>query len=82
MVRSRIVPQKTVEGLWGQIKRLSNNFSGLYFNILENVEKDGIKSEDYINDWLCYFLLLRDLKRKCHGDIEKFNYVNNIFKIN
>ena len=60
----------TVEGLWGQIKRLSNNFSGLNFNILENVEKDGIKSEDYINDWLCYFLLLRDLKRKCHGDRE------------
>ena len=27
----------TVEGLWGQIKRLPNNFSGLNFNILEKV---------------------------------------------
>ena len=37
----------TIEGLQGQIKRLSNNFTGLNFNILENVEKDGIRSEDY-----------------------------------
>ena len=48
----------TVEGLWSQIKRLSNNFAGLNFSILENIEKEGIQSEDYINDLLCYYLFL------------------------
>ena len=71
----------TVEGLWGQIKRLSNNFAGLNFSILENIEKEGIKSEDYINGWLSYYLFLRDLKRKKFSENNKFNYLNNILKI-
>ena len=61
----------TVEGLWDQIKGLSNNFAGLNFSILENIEKEGIQSEDYINDWLCYYLFLRDLKRKTFSENDK-----------
>ena len=70
-----------IEGLWGQIKRILNNFLGLNFTILANVENEGIKSEDYINDWLCYYLFFPDLKRKKFGDFDKFKYLNDILKI-
>ena len=54
----------TVEGLWACIKRITNNFSGLTFNTLSNVESEGINAFDYIDDWLCYGLFMRDLNRK------------------
>ena len=68
-------------GLWDQIKRLSNNFAELNFSILVNIKKEGIKSEDYINDRLSYYLFLRDLKRKNFSENDKINYLNDILKI-
>lgn len=59
-----LFPTNNLKGLWGQIKRLSNNFSGLNFDILANVEKDIINIEDYIKDWFYYYIFSGDLKRK------------------
>ena len=54
---------KTIEGLCGKIKRFSNNFAGLNYLYYLNIEKEGIQSEYYIHDWLCYYLFLQYLKR-------------------
>ena len=37
----------TVEGLWSQFKRLSNNFSGLTLNMIEKMEYNGINVKNY-----------------------------------
>ena len=34
----------TVGGLWSTIKRINNNFSGITFNVLEEITKNGGKS--------------------------------------
>ena len=72
----------TVEGLWACIKRITNNFSGLTFNTLSNVENEGINSSDYIDDWICYGLFIRDLNRKNLNEDESRNYLYEILKIN
>ena len=33
------------------LKGFTNNFRGLTFNTLSNVESEGIESSDYIDDW-------------------------------
>ena len=72
----------TVEGLWSCIKRLSNNFSGLNFHNLSKLEKEGINSKDYIDDWLCYSLFLREIERKKLNEVESREYLLDILKIN
>ena len=66
----------TVEGLWGQIKRLCNDFSGITFNLLDKVEKTGINPRDYLDDWICWAIFLRDC------ELNKLNKINKILKIN
>ena len=53
----------TVEDLWSCLKRLSNQFSGITFDTLDKLEKDGKNPSDYIDDWIYYFLFLRDINR-------------------
>ena len=71
----------TVEGLWSCIKLLSNIFSGLNFHNLNILEKEGINSNDYINDWLCYSLFLRSRMKKLN-EIESLKYLSGLLKIN
>ena len=54
----------TVEGLWSTIKRINNNFSGLSFNILDDITKNGGNPSDYIDDWICFSLFFRDVKMR------------------
>ena len=68
----------TVEGLWACIKRITNNFNGLNFNILSNIEKEGINASDYIDDWLCYALFIRDVNRKNLNEDEARNFLYDI----
>lgn len=49
----------TVEGLWGCLKRISNNFTGVNFKLLNELENNGINPKDYIDDWICYCLFKR-----------------------
>ena len=54
----------TIEGLWSQIKRLSNNFSGLTLNMIENMENRGINIKNYLDGYICYALFLRNVEKK------------------
>ena len=65
----------TVEGLWSCIKRLSNNFSGLNFKLLTDLENKGIQLKDYIDDWLCYCLFMRDIEMKNLNEGEAREYL-------
>ena len=64
-----------VEGLWSQIKRLCFDFSGLTFKLLEKVEKKGINPKDYLDDWICWAIFLRDC------ELNKLNKINKIMKL-
>ena len=71
----------TVEGVWSQLKYLSKDFSGITFSLLEQLETCGIKSEDYLNDFICYYLFLRYCRRKQMSNTQKENYLTSIIKI-
>ena len=72
----------TVEGLWACIKRITNNFSGLIFNILSNLENEGINVSDYIDNWSCYALFIRDINRNNSNEDESMNFLCDILIIN
>ena len=52
----------SIEGLWACIKRISNNFPGINFKILEDIEKKEIKEEDYLDGWICFCLLIPEIE--------------------
>ena len=54
----------SIEGLWSQIKRLSNNFSGLTINQLENMENNGINIKNHLDGLICYALFLRMIEKR------------------
>lgn len=72
MVRIWIFHTKTVEGLWSYIKRLRSNFSGLSLN--SQLENKDIQSKDYIDDWLCYCLFMKEIERK---NLNEYNARDN-----
>ena len=64
-----------IEGQWSQIKRLCNNFTGINFTLLDKLERKGISTKDYLDDWICWALFLRDIELKKLNKIKKlFNY--------
>ena len=65
----------TVEGLWSQIKRLSNNFSGLTLNMIEKMEYNGINVKNYLDGWICYALFLRNVERRKLSSLNTKNYL-------
>ena len=60
--------------LWFCIKRLSNNFLGLNFNLLSELENKGIQPKDYIDHWLCYCLIMKEVERKKLNEYEIQDY--------
>ena len=50
----------SIEGLWSQLKRLNNNFSGINFEIINQLEKKLINPVDYLNDWI-FGLFIKNL---------------------
>ena len=71
----------TIEGLWATVKRISHHFSGLNFNILKEIENDGICIQDYIDGSVCYCLLMRDIERKKLNEEQSLNMLFTILKI-
>ena len=53
----------TVEGLWSQIKRLTKNFSGITFSMVEKLESNGVNIKNYFDAWICYALFLRNVEK-------------------
>lgn len=70
----------TIEGLWSQLKRLNNNFSGINFEVLNQLEKKLINPVDYLNDWICWSLYLRTCEIKKFNKVNKINELNNYLK--
>ncbi len=64
------------------IKRIANNFNGLTFNILSNLEHEGINAFDYIDDWICYALFIRDINRNNLNEGKSMYILCDILKIN
>ena len=54
----------TIEGLWSQIKRLTDNFSGLKFSRINNLFNSDEEKNNYLDGWICYGLLLREIEKK------------------
>ena len=71
-----------VEGLWSCLKCLSNHFSGITFDTLDKLEKEGKNPSDYIDDWICYFLFLRDINRFNLDDCKAREFLSKILEIN
>ena len=71
----------SIEGLWSQIKRLSNNFSGLTINQLENMENHGTNIKNYLDGWICYSLFLRMIEKRKLSTLHKKNYLIDFLKI-
>ena len=70
----------TIEGLRSCLERLSNHFSGLNFNLLENLAKKGVNAVDYLNSWICYCLFLRDCERKKSAENQQKQFLFDIIK--
>ena len=71
-----------IESLWGQIKRYTNNFSGLSIDFLKskfNENNDLIK--EYLDGWICYALFLREIIRKKLSWNNRINYLCDFLKI-
>ena len=71
----------SIEGLWSQIKRLSNNFSGLTINQLENMENNGTNIKNYLDGWICYALFLRMIEKRKLSKLNTKNYLIDFLKI-
>ena len=69
----------TVEGLWSQLKRLTNDFSGVTYNIINNLENEGINIKDFFDGWICYGLRHIEKNKLSTFNIE--NYLCNLLKI-
>ena len=72
-----------VESLWGQIKRYSNNFSGISIESLKNKFNNNEEMiKDYLDGWICYSLFLRHLIRKKLPWNERINYLCQFLECN
>lgn len=60
----------TIEGLWSQLKRISNYFSGVNFNVLNNLEEKDVYVRDYLDGWVCMAIFFRNC------EIKKLSIIN------
>ncbi len=65
-----------IEGLWSQIKRLTNNFSGITIGYISDKEK-----KDYLDNWICYALYFPEIEQKKLSRKGKINLLINYIKI-
>lgn len=69
----------SIEGIWSSIKRISNNFAGINFKILEGLENNGNNLWDYLDGWICFFLFIRGIeKNKLNDDQTKSFLIVNL----
>ena len=70
-----------VEGLWSQIKRLSNNFSGLNIGKLEELYPSENEKKNYLDSWICYALFFREVEKKKLSRKGRIKLLINYIKI-
>ena len=65
-----------IESLWGQLKRYTNNFSGISIESLNNkFNNNEALIKDYLDGWICYALFLREILRKKLSLNGRINYL-------
>ena len=54
-----------------QLRRISNNFSGISFNVLNKLEDKDVEPKEYLDGWICMkiFLKLWNKKISCWWEI-------------
>ena len=53
-----------IEGLWAQIKRLTNNFSGVSIASIEKLYHTDEEKKNYLDSCICYALFFREAEKK------------------
>jgi hypothetical protein len=70
-----------IEGLWSQIKRLTNNFSGITIGSISEKCHNDKEKKDYLDNWICYALYFREIEQKKLSRKGKINLLINYIKI-
>ena len=70
-----------IEGLWSQIKRLTNNFSGITIGSISEKCQNDKEKKDYLDNWICYALYFREIEQKKLSRKGKINLLINYIKI-
>ena len=70
-----------IEGLWSQIKRLSNNYSGITIEYLEKSCQTDDEKKEILDNWICYSLFMREIERKKLSKKEKISLLCKYIKI-
>ena len=71
----------TIESLWGQIKRNTNNFSGITIEALKTkFNNNKIEIKEYLDGWIFYALFLMDINRKKLSWNQRINLLCEILK--
>ena len=70
-----------IEGLWSQIKRLTNNFSGITIGSISEKCQNDKEKKDYLDNWICYALYFREIEQKKLSRKGKISLLINYIKI-
>ena len=70
-----------IEGLWSQIKRLTNNFSGITIGSISEKCHNDKEKKNYLDNWICYALYFREIEQKKLSRKGKINSLINDIKI-
>ena len=54
----------SIEGLWPSIKRISNNFAGINFKMLDELDANGANPQDYLDGLICFCLFISEVEKK------------------
>ena len=65
-----------IDSLLGQLKRYTNNFSGISIESLNNkFNNNEALIKDYLDGWICFSLFLRETSRKKLSWNARINYL-------
>ena len=70
-----------VEGLWSQIKRITNNFIRIIINSIEKSYQANNEKRNYLDSWICYALYLRETEKAKLSRKGKINLLIKYIKI-
>ena len=70
-----------IEGIWSQIKRLTNNFSGISIGSIEKLYHSDEEKINYLDSWICYALFFREAENNKLSRKEKINLLIKYIKI-
>ena len=70
-----------IEGLWSQIKRLTNNFSGINIGKLNEIQPTQKGKKNYLDSWICYGLYFRRVEKNKLSRTGKINLLIKYIKL-